>query len=322
MQSTPQPISRLKQPILCQPITRNGCFSCRPLGCRKHSTLNVQRSTFDVPKAAAFTLLEVILAVTIAGALLAAAATLMVAVTDAWLQRQDRHFFEDHVDGVTEFLQASFTHAGAEIALETDESSTNSRNDSGGSDRAPENREPRISIGMPSGENGERDSNNNNRNNNQSAQDSALLRTVEDPISWESPPGFASYEDPQIAFRLKERPPLFVQMDNAPIASVDAYLHFDEDEGLSLLWFTPIQEESEDLSDMRRTPLSDLVTQMEFIYWDERFERWETEEEPLEGEGDDQFLLPRFIKLTFEYEGVEKERTIPLPVPSRSALIF
>ena len=66
---------------------------------------------------AAFTLLEVILAVSIAGALLAGAATLMVSVTNAWLERQDRHFFEDHVDGVTEFLQASFSMAGTEIAL-------------------------------------------------------------------------------------------------------------------------------------------------------------------------------------------------------------
>jgi len=36
---------------------------------------------------AAFTLLEVILAVAIAGALLAGAATLMVSVTNAWLER-------------------------------------------------------------------------------------------------------------------------------------------------------------------------------------------------------------------------------------------
>jgi hypothetical protein len=41
----------------------------------------------------------------------------MVSVTNAWLERQDRHFFEDHVDGVTEFLQASFSIAGTEIAL-------------------------------------------------------------------------------------------------------------------------------------------------------------------------------------------------------------
>ena len=83
---------------------------------------------------AAFTLLEVILAVAIAGALLAGAATLMVSVTNAWLERQDRHFFEDHVDGVTEFLQASFSMAGTEIVLGDDEESGGSTsNESGNS---------------------------------------------------------------------------------------------------------------------------------------------------------------------------------------------
>ena len=70
-----------------------------------------QNSPSNTRGVAAFTLLEVILAVTIAGALLAGAATLMVSVTNAWLERQDQHFFEDHVDGVTEFLQASFSMA-------------------------------------------------------------------------------------------------------------------------------------------------------------------------------------------------------------------
>lgn len=266
-----------------------------------------------------FTLLEVILAVTIAGALLAAAATLMVSVSDAWLKRQDRHFFEDHVDGVTEFLQASLSVAGAEITLESDDSSANNPADPGesGSGQAADGTEGSIQV-PPTGGSGA----NNNRSTNSNDQGSALLRPVEAPIAWQSPPGFASYEEPLIFFRLKERPPLLVQMDDAPITGVEAYLHFAEDEGLSLIWYTPVQEETEDLRDMRRTPLSDLVTKIEYIYWDERFERWETEEEPLEGEGDEEFILPRFIKLTFEYEGVEKERTITLPVPSLNALIF
>ena len=262
-----------------------------PLDVPKHPMFNVQRATCNFPRSSGFTLLEVILAVTIAGALLAAAATLMVSITDAWLKRQDRHFFVDHVDGVTEFLQASFTQAGSEITLDANDSRSNNN------DGADED----------------------NRSSNQG---STLLRTTEEPIAWQSPPGYANYEDPLISFRLKERPPLLVQMDNAPVAGVEAFLHFEDDEGLSLLWHTPIQEESEDIRDMRRTPISDLVTQVEYIYWDERFERWETEEEPLEGEGNDQFILPRFLKLTFEYEGVEKERTITLPVPSLNALIF
>lgn len=274
---------------------------------------------FNPRRSKGFTLLEVILAVTIAGALLAAAATLMVAITDAWLKRQDRHFFEDHVDGVTEFLQASFTYAGSEVSIESNQSIDNNQ-------RVPEESEgsetgepkPGLSIDAPSG--GDRTG--GGTANGGDAGGGSLLRMAEEPIKWKSPPGFASYEDPLISFRLKERPALLVQADNAPIVGVEAYIHFSKDEGLSLLWFTPIQEASGDLNDLYRTPLSDLVTKVAFIYWDERFERWETEEEPLEGEGDEPFILPRFLKLTFAYEGVEKERTITLPVPSLSVPIF
>ena len=91
-----------------------------------------QNSFSNTRGVAAFTLLEVILAVAIAGALLAGAATLMVSVTNAWLERQDQHFFEDHVDGVTEFLQASFSMAGNEIALgDEDESGGSTSNETG-----------------------------------------------------------------------------------------------------------------------------------------------------------------------------------------------
>ena len=93
-------------------LLRGACFARPERGYRSS-----QNSPSNTRGVAAFTLLEVILAVSIAGALLAGAATLMVSVTNAWLERQDQHFFEDHVDGVTEFLQASFSMAGTEIVL-------------------------------------------------------------------------------------------------------------------------------------------------------------------------------------------------------------
>ncbi|TVP79201.1 MAG: prepilin-type N-terminal cleavage/methylation domain-containing protein [Puniceicoccaceae bacterium] len=120
---------------------------------------------------AGFTLLEVILAVTIAGALLAAAAALMVSITDAWLQRQDRHFFEDHVDGVTEFLQASFSMAGSEIALEA--------NNPNGSNPPPDPT-PENADGADEASGG----NNRNRGNNSQGNGNtggALLRNVRSP---------------------------------------------------------------------------------------------------------------------------------------------
>lgn len=247
--------------------------------------------------ASAFTLLEVILAVTIAGAILAAAATLIVSVSSVWMERQDRHFFEDHVDGVAEFLSASFTAAGAEVVLSS----------------APDGTET---------DPGPSEDRNEDRNEETETGGGGLLRVSDDPIGWSRPPGFARSQDPLLHFGLKDTPPLLIQQDNAPVVGVEVFIHFEQDEGLSLLWYSPLQEDSEDLRDLRRTPVSDLVSKIEYIYWDERFEKWEKETEPKEGEGDEEFLLPRFMTLTFEYEGETKERTITIPIPSRSALIF
>ena len=268
---------------------------------------------------AAFTLLEVILAVAIAGALLAGAATLMVSVTNAWLERQDRHFFEDHVDGVTEFLQASFSMAGTEIALGDEDESGGSMTNETGNEIKTDGSE--VTVGI-SGNNNSDGGNSMDGDTTESTSGSGLVRVSEDPIGWSQPPGFADYQDPLLHFGLNDAPPLLVQTENAPIIGVEAFLHFEDDEGLSLLWYTPLQEDSEDLDDLRRTPISNLITKVEYVYWDERFEKWETETEPKEGEDDDQFILPRFLKLTFEYEGVIKERSLTIPVTSRNALIF
>ena len=280
------------------------------------SSQNYQSNTRGV---AAFTLLEVILAVAIAGALLAGAATLMVSVTNAWLERQDQHFFEDHVDGVTEFLQASFFMAGTEIALDDEDESGESISNKTDNEIETDGSEVTADI---SGNNNSYGGNSMDGNNTESTTGSGLVRVSEDPIDWLQPPGFADYQDPLLHFVLNNTPPLLVQTENAPIIGVEAFLHFEDDEGLSLLWYTPLQEDSEDLDDLRRTSISNLITKVEYVYWDERFEKWETETEPKEGEEDDQFILPRFLKLTFEYEGVIKERSITIPVTSRNALIF
>ena len=278
-----------------------------------------QNFPFNTRGVAAFTLLEVILAVAIAGALLAGAATLMVSVTNAWLERQDRHFFEDHVDGVTEFLQASFSMAGTEIALGDEDESGGLTSNKTGNEIETDGSEVTVDISENNNSNG---GNSMDGDTTESTSGSGLVRVSEDPIDWSQPPGFADYQDPLLHFRLNDTPPLLVQTENAPIIGVEAFLHFEDDEGLSLLWYTPLQEDSEDLDDLRRTPISNLITKVEYVYWDERFEKWETETEPKEGEDDDQFILPRFLKLTFEYEGVIKERSLTIPVTSRNALIF
>ena len=243
-----------------------------------------------------FTLLEVILAISLAGFVLAAATAFLVSVSNIWLDREERNFFEDHVDGVVEFLNASFASAGMEIALEG--SSEDPLNDT--QEGSSENTENEITAPERGG----------------------LVRISEEPVGWGKPPGSAQYEDPLLNFTLTQTPPLFVNINKAPVIGVSAFLHVDDDEGLSLLWYSLLQEEAEKIDDLRRTEISPLVKEIKYIYWDERFEKWEEEEDPKEGESDDVYELPRYIKLYFEYKGETKERTLAIPVPSISALLF
>ncbi|MEM7790195.1 MAG: type II secretion system protein [Verrucomicrobiota bacterium] len=279
--------------------------------------MRVKRHIEPTCARSAFTLIEIILAIAVAGLVLASAASFLVSISNIWVTRQERNFFEDHVDGVTEFLRASFDSAGIEIAISGDSQNDNSVQDPEESDTESENEAPPAATIDTEAEPPA-----DNNNSSSESTGSGLVRRSDEPIGWGSPPGFASYEEPLINFKLKDVPPIFISPENAPIAGIDVFLHFEEDEGLSLLWYSILQEESDDLNDLRRTEISQLVKNIHYIYWDERFEQWEEEPEPMEGDGDDQFILPRFIKLTFEHEGVTKERMVAIPVQSRSALIF
>jgi prepilin-type N-terminal cleavage/methylation domain-containing protein len=277
-------------------------------------TSNIQRSTANSRKG--MSLLEVILAIAVAGFVLAAAVSFLVSISTIWTERSQRHFFEDHVDGVTEFLNATFTNAGVEIALGDSAAADGTTSDGSGDDNPPPNtNEPIIKI--------TNDGNDSSQGSSATTADSGgLMRASDEPVGWARPPGFADYKEPLLNFKLTEAPPLLVGLENAPLLGVDAFLYFEKDEGLGLLWYSILQEETDDISDLRRTAISPLVTAIHYIYWDERFEKWEEEKEPKEGDGDDQYILPRFIKLIFEYEGESKERTLTIPVPSKSALIF
>lgn len=266
-------------------------------------------------KRCGFTLLEVLLAITIAGFVLAAAATLVVSVSNIWSNRQDSYFFEEHVDGVTEFLQASFRQAGLSVRVDDAPTETNPEAPSEDESSQPNDSTPNIVVNVRP------DDNSPNNRESESSTGSALVQVADEPIRWAKPPGFATYRDPLLNFTLSQQPPLLVNLGNAPALGVEVFLYFERNEGLSLLWYSLLQEEAEDEQDLRRTELSPYVESIRYVYWDERFQRWEEESEPQEGENDE-LLLPRYLKLIFEYEGVTTERTIALPLVSRSALLF
>lgn len=256
------------------------------------------------------TLIEVVLAIAVAGFVLASATTFLISVSNIWHERQNRHFFEDHVDGVAEFLKASFTMAGYEIGTGTTDE---------GADDEPEDGD----IGDDAGnEDLQITTERSESNNSQENTSGGLSGTSETPITWEKLPGSAGYDEPLLSFSLTTTPPLLVGLDAVPFTKVKLYLHFNQSEGLSLLWHSNLLEEVEDERDLRRTLVSPIVKQLSYVYWDETFEKWEETEEPEEGEGDEEFLLPRYLKLTFEYEGETKERVIAIPVPTQSAFLF
>lgn len=252
------------------------------------------------------TLLEVVLAITIAGFVLTAATTFVVSISRIWMEREAAHFFEDHADGVSEFLQASLERSGQQIALAQSEATDSST-------QAP-TKESDAVVRLKSATRGR------SAESTQSA--GSLLQTAEQPLSWERPPGFARYREPLLKIQLSQVPPLLVNPANAPSVGIVAYLYFSPDEGLSLLWHSPLQESVEDLQDLRRTQLSPWVSEIEYIYWDGKMERWESKTQPKEGERPDQYLLPSYLKLSFDYAGEKTQRTIELPVHSQHALIF
>jgi hypothetical protein len=263
-------------------------------------------------------LLEVILAIAVAGFVLASAVSFLVSISTIWAERAERNFFEDHVDGVTEFLNASFSSAGVEIALESDGSTpANTAENTNSIDATDQNSIPQVSVSIDGSNGGS-----TTRGNNSKSSGGGLVRASDEPVGWGRPPGFADYKDPLLNFKLTEAPPILVSNENSPLVGIDLFLYFEPNEGLSLLWYSILQEDSEDINDLRRTSISTLVTAISYIYWDERFEKWEEEAEPKKGVGDKQYALPRFIKLIFEYDGVTKERILTIPVPSKSALIF
>jgi len=292
------------------------------------------RSTAS-PEARGFTLIEVILAIAVAGFVLSSATALVVSFSDIWMERDERRFFHEHAEGVTEFLRASFRRAGVAVASgdsgdggrsgdATGGGSQNDGSDSGGAPRPGDGspRDPESAPDDPDAEQNGADGEDGDANGSDGSdgRSGPALRSATNPIAFKSPPGFSSYRDPLLHFRLAEAPVLLATAER-PAQFVDCYLHFDEEAGLSLLWSTNLQEETDDIDDLYRTRLSRWVTDIRYVYYDADLERWETEEEPRENDAGE-LETPEYLKLRFVHRGQSYETTVALPQVSQDALLF
>ncbi len=142
------------------------------------------------------------------------------------------------------------------------------------------------------------------------------------PVEWARPPGWNEMDDPLLYFQQAEAPALFVR-EGDRLPAIQAYLYFDDRDGLSILWYSLLDaEEIEDSRDLRNTPISPFVTQLEYAYYDMEDDEWEIEEDPEEDDSG-AFILPDFIRLTFSHpEEGERVRSILIPHGSTDLPLF
>ena len=274
------------------------------------------------------TLIEVLLALTIAGFLIAAATSFVVSISNIWAERSQRNFFEDHVDGVTEFINATLQSAGTSIQINDNKNSSEQQKNGvemmiqGTAEITPQQNNASIPVQK-------KDTIKNLRYDADSkglmTNETSLRNRDSNPILWKRLPGSANYEEPLLHFKLNHTPPLFVsEIPQPSLDQVEVYLFFDSSKGLSMLWHSILKEETETVDDLRRTLISPYIKSLEYVYWDSRFGKWEIEKKPRDAEDstEQEYLLPRAIQLSFVYENEIKIRTLSIPVTSYSSILF
>ncbi len=227
-----------------------------------------------VRRAGGFSLIEILVAMTIGGFVLTAATMHIVSLGKIWTHDWSQRHYIHHKESLTAMLVQIFQEA-----------------DSGFS-----------SIGVQG--------------------DIAGFR-------WDHPPGESTLDDPLLRFYLKQPPGILIS--NPPLASsVVCYLYFEEDAGLSLLWYPLIEVREgeevafDDVDDLYRTNLSPFVSKVEFCYWDKEKEQWDIEEKPMDE--DDKFTMPDFLMISFrfdeEHEEGEYVSYVPLPPSEKDTPLF
>ena len=141
------------------------------------------------------------------------------------------------------------------------------------------------------------------------------------PVEWAKPPGWSDMDDPLLYFQQNEAPALFVR-EGLSLPAIQAYIHFDDRDGLSIIWYSALDaEDIEDERDLRRTRISSYITQMDYAYYELEDDEWEITEDPIEE--DEQFRLPDFIRLTFSHpEQGERIRSVLIPHGSVEIPLF
>lgn len=142
------------------------------------------------------------------------------------------------------------------------------------------------------------------------------------PVEWGRPPGWREFDAPLLYFRLNEAPALFA-VDGDALPLIHAYVVFENNGGLGILWYSALDARDIDSpNDLLFTPVSTFVDKLEYAYYDRETNRWELRNSPME-ENPGEFILPHFLRLTFEHpEHGQRQRSVLIPQKSYDLPLF
>ncbi|MDX2110865.1 MAG: prepilin-type N-terminal cleavage/methylation domain-containing protein [Verrucomicrobiota bacterium] len=240
-----------------------------------------------------FTLIELLLALGIATAVLVAAIAYTFSISNIWVNRSQNDFFRQHVDGVTLFLTNCFARA-EEVPLGAGVE---------GNDEQPAQTEP-ADNGTP---------------REQDPKAAAAKPKLKDPVVWERPPKYGDFEEPLITFHLNE-PPAILSDLGIPLPALTCHLFYKKREGLSLLWYSQLQK-VEDMNDVRSTPLSTYLTNLEYAYYNSEDNKWDIVDKPKQNDNS-QFILPDALQLTFTYQEEVITTAVYLPLRDQNVPLY
>ncbi len=123
---------------------------------------------------------------------------------------------------------------------------------------------------------------------------------------------------PMLMFEIDEAPGQCV-WPQRPLPQVECALQINADEGLVLLWKSKLEEDY-GKARPRKTQLSPFGRRISYDYYDADRKAWTHSEQP-QADNKGGWLVPQRVRITFAYQGMEREVSITLPdVPGGAPL--
>ncbi len=262
---------------------------------------------------AGFTLLEVLLAISVGAMLMVAVVTLAYSMSDLWGASSEPRLFAQHVRGVSRFLENLLRQA--EPPPEITSTVADARSAQQQQQQQQQGQQPGETPLQPGQQPGQSPG-----VGQAGANGTANARTDLPPVAWQQPRGRKYGTEEFLTFELPESPGIFAWPDQ-PLPFVVCSLRVDPDDGLFLLWKSRLEEDFEEEAP-REFRVSPYVTGITYDYYDTSGPRpkWEQTTQPQSAGGERE--IPARIELTFEYQGQKIVTTLVIPSAASTVPIY